>query len=106
MGVGFRLCICLLFASAIISSSARNTISISGDEMLVVEMEGRSMEMRVDDYGEATTMIPGTEPAVAAAGAATPLKTIRFADDSWWRIEGGFDVWLLGVILKSFAYHL
>nr|GLL42935.1 protein PSY3-like [Ipomoea trifida] len=68
MGVGFRLCICLLFASAIISSSARNTISISGDEMLVVEMEGRSMEMRVDDYGEATAN-HGHDPRNRAGGS-------------------------------------
>ncbi|KAJ4725563.1 Alternative NAD(P)H dehydrogenase [Melia azedarach] len=57
MGLGFRLCLCLLLAFAVISS-ARNTVFLSGkdhhDEMGIgIGMGGRSfMASSLDDYGE------------------------------------------------------
>ncbi|KAJ4725564.1 Alternative NAD(P)H dehydrogenase [Melia azedarach] len=58
MGLGFRLCLCLLLAFAVISS-ARNTVFLSAgkdhhDEMGIgIGMGGRSfMASSLDDYGE------------------------------------------------------
>ncbi|KAL4340173.1 hypothetical protein GQ457_08G001380 [Hibiscus cannabinus] len=50
MGFEVKLCFFLLFTLAVFSS-ARNTISISGDEILLAG-EGRSLMMSIDDYNE------------------------------------------------------
>ncbi|XP_059664442.1 uncharacterized protein LOC132310267 [Cornus florida] len=53
MTSGLRLCWCLFLAFAIICS-APYTVSLSGDEMMVVSKEGRSLEVKLDDYNEAS----------------------------------------------------
>ncbi|KAK9998347.1 hypothetical protein SO802_017950 [Lithocarpus litseifolius] len=50
MAIGARLCLCLLFAF-VIMCSARNTIFLSGNEMVQLASEGRSLVM-TDDYSE------------------------------------------------------
>ncbi|KAK8619819.1 hypothetical protein V6N13_066321 [Hibiscus sabdariffa] len=50
MGFEVKLCFFLLFTLAVFSS-ARNTISISGDQILLAG-EGRSLMTSIDDYNE------------------------------------------------------
>ncbi|XWS74008.1 hypothetical protein CRYUN_Cryun02cG0178600 [Craigia yunnanensis] len=50
MGFGVKLCFFLLFTLAIFSS-ARNTISLSGNEIMLAA-EGRSLMASIEDYSE------------------------------------------------------
>ncbi|GMI97174.1 hypothetical protein HRI_003386700 [Hibiscus trionum] len=59
MGFGVKLCILLLFSLSIFSS-ARNTISLSVDE-IVLAAEGRSLTARMEDYDEPAAN-PGHDP--------------------------------------------
>ncbi|KAK9280227.1 hypothetical protein L1049_013914 [Liquidambar formosana] len=54
MGLRLPLCWCLVFAFAlaIAASSARNTFSLPGDEMMMVATAGRSLKVSTDDYGD------------------------------------------------------
>ncbi|XVE59432.1 hypothetical protein DITRI_Ditri05aG0046200 [Diplodiscus trichospermus] len=53
MGFGVKLCFFLLFTLAIFSS-ARNTISVSGDQEIVFAAEERSLMASIEDYSEPT----------------------------------------------------
>ncbi|XP_068310147.1 protein PSY3-like [Pyrus communis] len=64
---GTQLCLCLLLAFAVISSSARNTILFSDDELVVaMEMEGRSLRVTTNDYNDPTAN-RGHDPSPASS---------------------------------------
>ncbi|CAK7330567.1 unnamed protein product [Dovyalis caffra] len=50
MTFGVRLCLCLLLVFAV-TSSARNTISFSDNEVALA-VKGRSLKMTLNDYGD------------------------------------------------------
>ncbi|XP_022732272.1 protein PSY3-like [Durio zibethinus] len=65
MGFRLKLCFFILFTLAIFSS-ARNTISLSGVE-IVLAMEGRSLTASIEDYDEPTANC-GHDPPSRARG--------------------------------------
>ncbi|KAL4285009.1 hypothetical protein GQ457_16G009610 [Hibiscus cannabinus] len=66
MGLGVKLCILLLLSLAIFSS-ARNTISLSADE-IGLAAQGRSLMAGLEDYDEPTAN-PGHDPPSRARGS-------------------------------------
>ncbi|KAH7864069.1 hypothetical protein Vadar_025341 [Vaccinium darrowii] len=68
MAVGLRLWLCLWFGFAMICY-ARNTISFSGEEaaVLLKTMEGRSLQVSLNDYREASAN-NGHDPRIRVGG--------------------------------------